>query len=293
MSDTQSTVLIAVLVAALVGFLWLLLANSLITVPPGHRGLILIRGRASEDTLPPGVNFVPAIRRRTVAAYPSVELVYRAGGTSEHDTDFDRHGPGLRVFLGDRTAAEIRFTVRFRLEQERLRDIHEQFGGMGVFAAVRDQSSLVITEVLGGPDVSAESLFGAARTELQAALGAALGAPLHEMGIEVTTFMLGDPDFGRLGDVIQASVAARHNLEREEVEAAVRLARARNDSELETQVGALSEVSFRYRQSDLYRDVVEHAEGVQVMLRDLGGGGAAEEEQPVDPGADARGADGV
>jgi regulator of protease activity HflC (stomatin/prohibitin superfamily) len=292
MSDTQSTVLIAVLIAALVGFLWLLLANSLITVPPGHRGLVLIRGRASEDTLPPGVNFVPAIRRRTVAAYPSVEIIYRAGGTSEHDTDFDRHGPGLRVFLGDRTAAEITYTVRFRLQQERLRDIHEQLGGLGVFAAVRDQSTLVLTEVLGGPDVTAESLFGAARNDLQTALGTALDASLRELGIEVTTFVLGDPNLGRLGDVIQATVAARHNLERESVEAAVRLARARNDAELEGEVGTLSEVSFRYRQSDLYRDVVEHAEGVQVMLRDLGGGSGAE-DQPGDVEADSMGADGV
>ncbi len=277
MTDTQSTILITVLIIGLGGFLWLLLANSLIRVPPGYRGLVLIRGRASEASLPPGVNFVPALRRRTIAVYPSVDLVYRAGGTSEHDTDLDRHGPTLGVFLGDRAAGEFPFTVRFRLQPDRLRDIHEQFGSLGVFAAVRDYCSLVVPEVLGDPDVSAESLFGADRTNVQNALRAALDDTLRPLGIEVAAFILGDPKLGRLGDVIQASVAARHNLEREEREAAVRLAQARNDAALEAQVGQVAGAAFRYRQSDLYRDVVENADGVQVMVRELSGGRTGEQ----------------
>jgi len=69
--------------------------------------------------------------------------------------------------------------------------------------------------------------------ELEQQLGAAVAEELAPNGLTLTMFSLGDVDLGRAGDVIQTTVRARLELDREEAEATMRLARARIDAELE------------------------------------------------------------
>ena len=67
----------------------------------------------------PGLHWVPRLRKRMVAAYPSLELAFRAmpDGISASESDaLDRIGQPLRVTLGDRGQATIGYTVRFRLD---------------------------------------------------------------------------------------------------------------------------------------------------------------------------------
>ena len=79
--------------------------------------------------------------------------------------------------------------------------------------------------------------------------------------------MLGTVDLGRTGEVIQATVRARYELEREQAEAATRLVRAMNDADLQDKMTAPSEGAWRYRETDLWRDLVQRTAALNVALR--------------------------
>ena len=233
---------------------WLLLQSSFTRVEPGKLGLLLIRGKATDTALPPGPHFVPAFRRRMVQVYPSNELSYRAGDTEIAETtesSLEHGGPRLQATLGDRATLELGYTVRFRLVPDQLRSVHDRFSPEGLWAAVRDESSRTIRAHLSQPQLGIDDLFGAARPALEAELAAAVTAALSTDGFEVTMFSLGDIDLGRTGEVIQQTVRARHELEREEAEAATRLAQVRMDAELEPYLAAASvDGALRYREVD-------------------------------------------
>jgi hypothetical protein len=95
---------------------------------------------------------------------------------------------------------------------------------------------------------------------------------LAENGIELTGFRLGTPDLGRTGEVIQATLRARLELERERAEAATRLARAVNDAELDARLPAATVGAWRYRETDLWAELVQRTEALQVALRAVGPG---------------------
>jgi regulator of protease activity HflC (stomatin/prohibitin superfamily) len=242
-------------------------SDSLITIPPGSVGLLLKSGKATDTVLPPGLHWVPRLRKRLIAPYPALELAYRATpdtGPGDDAGPLDRTGPALRVTLGDRTQVTIGYTVRFRLDTGRLRSVHERFGPEGFWIAVRDISGRALRHRLGESDVGVDDLFGRRRTDLEEQIGAALTAVLQDDGMVVTMFVLGDVDLGRTGDVIQSTVRARLELEREEAESAVRMARAKIDAELEPYLATLSDAALRYREVDVWRDLV-HSQPERAM----------------------------
>jgi hypothetical protein len=238
---------------------YLLLDESFVRVPADSLGLLLVRGVPTNTTLGPGVHWVPALRRRVLVEYPALELAYRAGETwqaADESTDLERGGPALQVMLGDRTVVVAGYTVRFRLDKERLPEIHTRFGPDGIWAAVRDETSRTLRESLGDARLGVDELFGPSRLTMEAELTAAMSEALSSMGLVVTMFSLGDLDLGRAGEVIQATVRARLELAREEAEAAMRIARARIDSELGPFVDmATAEAALRYREVDSWREL--------------------------------------
>lgn len=266
--STIGWIILVVLVVPMVGLLvWVIIAESLVRVPSGSLGLVMVKGRATNTTLLPGPHFVPALRRRMVEEYPSVEFAYRAGGGEASDTRLDRSGPPLLVTLGDRAAVTLSMTVRFQLMPEQLRLVHERFGPDGLFGIVRDESSRAVTATLGDAAVGVNSLFGADRTVCQERMAVAVGKALHDDGINVTAVVLGAIDLGRTGEVIQATVRAGHELEREQAEAATRLGRALNDADLESHLSSTGDAAWRYRDTDLWRDLVQRTDALQVVLR--------------------------
>jgi hypothetical protein len=270
-----------------------LLANtdSIIKIPPGKVGLLLVHGRPTDKVLPPGIHWVPRLRKRLVAEYPSLELSYRSvldGALQQPASDLDYTGPPLQVTLGDRTQLMIGYTLRFRLDEDHLRTVHQRFGPDGIWTAVRDISSQAIRRRLAEADVGVDQLFGSALSELEQEIGASLTATLAEDGMIVTMFATGYVEPGRTGAVIQSTLRARLELEREEAEAAVRLARARIDAELEPYLTSLPEAALRYREVDVWRDLVnaraEHVVPVPAR-RMLGAMGA--ESAELAPGDEA------
>ena len=134
--------------------------------------------------------------------------------------------------------------------------MHERFGPEGFWNAVRDVSGRALRHRLGESDVGVDDLFGDRRNALEAQIGEVVKEALNDDGMIVTMFMIGDVDLGRTGDVIQSTVRARLELEREQAESAVRMARAKIDAELEPYLATLSDAALRYREVDVWRDLV-------------------------------------
>ncbi len=302
MSTIGWIILLIVLLPALGILIFIIVTASLVRVPSGSLGLVMSRGRATDTVLLPGPHFVPTFRRRMVEEYPSVEMAYRAG--SEPDTEstllgervavdragprrrtaiLERNGPALQVALGDRSSATVSLTVRFRLIPDHLRLVHERFGPDGIFGIVRDETARAVASTLGDPQRGVDSLFGPARDACQYTLLTDIGAALEADGIEVTAVVIGTVDLGRTGEVIQATVRARYELEREQAEAATRTVRALNDADLQVKLSAPSEGAWRYRETDVWRDLVEQAQAVNLALREGPAVGSKGLAPPIDP----------
>src|SRR5664279_859225 len=204
--STIAWIILLVLLIPIIGVLiFVIVVASLVRVPSGSLRLVMSKGRATDTALLPGLHFLPAIRRRMVEEYPSVELAYRAGGQGDTEETLpdrarplERSGPPTRfkhldqtgapwqVTLGDRTTAIISVTVRFRLEPEHLRLVHERFGPNGIFGIVRDESSRAVMDTLGDPEFSIDSLFGKPRQACQERMAVAVSEALEADGILLT-----------------------------------------------------------------------------------------------------------
>jgi regulator of protease activity HflC (stomatin/prohibitin superfamily) len=258
-----------IVIIPLLGLLaWIASSDSLINIPPGRIGLLMINGRATDKVVQPGLHWVPRLRRRLVAEYPSLELSFRAHGedSAAEPTDTERSGPTLSVTLGDRTQATLSYTVRFRLDEDRLKTIHERFGPEGFWSAVRDVSAQALRWRVIEPGVSVDDLFGTGWRELERHVAESVKATLDDHGLIVTMFSIDGTDLGRTGEVIQSTVRARLELEREEAESSLRMARARIDSELEPYLVTMSDAALRYREVDVWRDLV-HTQSERAVPR--------------------------
>ena len=282
MSTIAWIILLILLIPALAVLAWVILGESFVRVPSGKLGVLMVRGRATDTTLAPGVHFIFALRRRMVVMYPAVEMTYRAGGLPESadQPELDRTGPGVTLFLGDRTSATVSYTARFRLIPDQLRQIHERYGPGGIFGVVRDKCTHVLITELGNKEITVDDVFGAARDACQESVGTDIAEVLKSEGIDVTAFLLGTIELGRTGEAIQAISRARHELEQEQVAAATRLVRATNDVELGAHTGSAGEAGWRYRETDLWRDLVERTQNLNIALQALNRG-------PIEPSGGA------
>ena len=265
-------IIFAVVLIPIIGILaWVVFDEAFVRVEPGQLGLVLVRGRATDKALPPGPHFVPLLRRMQVVKYPSLEMAYRAGDPvdgGEHDRSLQQPGPALRVVLGDRAAVEIGYTVRFRLVPASLKSVHERFGKDGIWSAVRDASNRAVRACLGDPAVGIVDLLGDGRRLLEGKLTDAVGEALRADGFELTLLTVEDTDLGRTGEVIQATVRARYELEREQAEHATRLAEVQSDAALAEHLGAGADgaaVALRYRELGVWREIISSQAGGSAM----------------------------
>lgn len=268
MSTAAWIIVVVVTIPVLVLLGWMVAGASLVRVPSGSLGLLMVNGRATDTTLLPGPHFVPALRRKMVETYASVELSYRAGGPPvSDDAELERSGPALEISLGDRTTATVAYTVRFRLIPGELRQVHERFGPRGVFGIVRDASGAAVATALRDSSVGPDDLVGARLQQSENTVRTAVADALLANGMEVTGFLIGATDLGRTGEVIQAALRARYELEREQAQAPTRLASATNDTELQQRLTLPDGVVWRYRQNEMLADLLQHPEALQLAMR--------------------------
>jgi hypothetical protein len=124
-----------------------------------------------------------------------------------------------------------------------------------------------VLNLLAQSEFGVDSLLGEARKACQDRLAVEVEEALEADGIKVTAFVLGAVDLGRTGEVVQATVRARHELDREQAEAATRLARALNDVDLQEKLTSTGDVGWRYRETDLWRELVQRTGDLTVSLR--------------------------
>jgi regulator of protease activity HflC (stomatin/prohibitin superfamily) len=261
MSWVAVVVLVVVGLPLLIFALWWVLQELRVSIESGSVALVLQRGVATEKVLQPGLHLLRPYKKRTMQIYPLRELTYLAGPGQQPEAS-DLQDEPLELHLGDRTAVAVSYTVRFRIRPEKLRDLHERVGPLGIKSVVRDRSRQVLMDRLGEAGTTYADLFGEARAALQTALSEQLGTALEGESLELVLFTLRDVDLGETGEMVQAAVRGRAELEREEAAAAVRLARVRNENEINTLlVGGLADEVIRYRQIELWREYVQRWDG--------------------------------
>jgi len=260
MSLGAQIVLVIIVVPLLVLLVWALVRQSIVQIPVGSLGLLVIKGRATSRVLEPGAHWVPALRKRQAVEYPSVELSLRVGSDGSAPSLVESVAPPVPVVLGDRTTATVGYTLRFHLEPDQLRTVHQRFGTQGIWSAARDVSAAAVAATLAGPDTTVEVFFAEARAELEATLRGAVTEALADAGLIVTSFSLGTVDLGRHGDVIQATVRARLEAAREEADAVTRLLRVRHDADLAPYLAGIGESALGYRQNEVWRELAQRAD---------------------------------
>ena len=255
----------AIFFVALGVLLWALLQDAFINVKPGEIGLVINRGKPADRGLPPGVHF--ALRfGRVIEIYPAVELSYltvpdeeRSSTTETMVTFVD---PPVRLYLGDKTAATVQYTVRFVITSAGLPTIHTRFGTQGLKGAVRDESRSVLVATLGSTLTTGADALGNARGALEERVGAALAERLHECGFEMRMFTLRHVDLGETGEVIQSTLRADEELERERRRGAVRALRAEQEAQVHaTLAHTLDSATLEYLRVQATRELIERWDG--------------------------------
>jgi len=259
-------VLVFVVVPLLSAAGWALVRASIVRVPMGSLGLLVAHGRATDEALPPGIHWVPALRRRQCVSYPAVELSYRASADPAVAGVVEGGGPPLKVVLGDRAEAVVSYTVRFRLETDQLRLVHERFGTSGYWSAVRDDSAAALAAVLAEPDVTLDSIYPGERAALEVRLKDRVAVALADDGMILTDFTLGAVDLGRSGETVQATLRSRLELAREEAGAALQSLRVRHDAELAPYLTEVGDTALRYRETEVWRDLLYRPESLRLSV---------------------------
>jgi hypothetical protein len=279
-------VLVFIVVPLVVAVAWALIRESIVRVPMGSLGLLVVQGKSTDRSLVPGLHWVPALRKRQCVSYPSVELSYRASADPVVASTVEASGPALKVVLGDRAEAVVGYTVRFRLVPDQLRVVHDRFGTGGYWSAVRDDSGAAVAAALAEPDVTLDSLYPGERATLELLLKARVAAALADDGLTVTGFALGAVDLGRAGEIVQATLRTRLELAREETAAALQELRVRHDAELAQYLTRAGDTALGYRQTEVWRDLAYRPEPVRLSFPVLAAPNASESPhlQPLEAG---------
>jgi len=289
-------ILIFVVIVLVAGgvLLWALLQDAFINIKPGEIGIVITRGKPADRGLPPGVHF--ALRfGRVIEIYPSVEIAYLtlrerdAMRTAEDSLTFV--DPPLRVSLGDRTLADVFYTVRFRLTSEGLPSVQTRFGRTGLKSAVRDESRRAVIAALGDPSVTAADALGARRAQLEEKVKDALTNAMASCGFTLALFNLRELDLAQTGEVIQAALRATEELERERALGAVRKLRAEQEAEINAALtGGMTRSTLEYLRVQATRELIARWDGklltppgsVGLVPPDSAADGGPE-QQPAEP----------
>lgn len=222
--------LVSVSIVALV--VWPVLVETSIRVEPDTLALLLRRGEATSRALGPGRHFIQPWRKAMVQVYPAREIALLAGGVASGDTSVDATDAPLRLHFGDKTFTELSYTIRCQLDPTKLKDVHNHFGPDGIWAAIRDTSRRSLIAEAGESTISIDDAFGDKFGALQQRLGDALRTALDDIGFELKMFSLSEIYLGETGEVIQSTLRAAAELERNTALVEVRKARLQNDAEL-------------------------------------------------------------
>ena len=255
-------ILLLVLGPVLIFILWLVLIETSVRIEPGTLGLALIRGKSTGQVLTPGRHFVRPWRKLMIQTYPSRELALIAGGLQQSNPEVDYIEEPASVFLGDGSTALVQYTVRCQLIPEKLQNVHDTYGPEGIWSVLRDVSRRCVITESGSSDMSIRDMFGDGYGALEGRISTGLATSLEDVGFQLKMFSLREVDLGPAGEVVQATIRAGAELEREHALAIVRRARIENDAALLAEIDSLDrDQLLRYRQIEAWNDLVEKWNG--------------------------------
>ncbi len=256
--NAATWILILILAPTVLFIIWLVLLETSVKIGAGTIGLALLRGKSTGRTLTPGRHFVRPWQKVMIQTYPSRELALVAGGAQQANPDVDYLDEAVSVFLSDQAMAEISYTVRCQLILTKVDHVHESYGPEGIWSVLRDVSRRTVIAEAAGSGTTIGNVFGDGYAELERHIAAALTEALVEVGFELRMFSLREVDLGATGEVVQDTIRAGAELEREQAYAAVRRARIDNDDALLADIEGLDyELVLRYRQVDAWRDLIK------------------------------------
>jgi regulator of protease activity HflC (stomatin/prohibitin superfamily) len=266
---------------------WQFLQEAMVRIPSGSVGLLLVRGKATDRVLTPGAHIVWPFRQQMIQDYPLRDLTYLTSATGLADDD-DFVDPPLLARLGDRSDVLIEYTIRFRIDPDGLRRIHDRVGPDGIKRLVRDVSRLVLVHELRQPDREMENTFGEARHELERQLGDRMRESLEKEGFELEMFHVRHVDLRGLAEVVEATVRAKFELALERAASEVRALRLQNEAASVDQLRAsLDDDVLRYRQVELGREALSRWDGRFVigdsLISHLPGGSIAAPDSAAAP----------
>jgi regulator of protease activity HflC (stomatin/prohibitin superfamily) len=273
---STSVIVFVLFVVPALGFaLYLLFHDALVRIDAGEVGLVEVRGKPTDRVLLPGTHLVVPFGRMTIHSYPTRELVFRTTRDARSDDDADpTTDPPIGVVLGDRSHAAICYTVRFRLDVDRLGSIHLRIGPRGIFGLVRDVSERHLGDSLADSSITYDDLFGTQRVTLEHRLQDDLTGALAEYGVVVTFFGLREIDLGEIGVAVQAAARARALADQEAVAAEVRRVRAVHDVQVADLVDGLSDAALSYHRIQVWRHLIDRWDG-RIATPDTSRNGAA------------------
>lgn len=256
--NAATWILILILAPTVLFIVWLVLLETSVKIDAGTIGLALLRGKSTGRTLTPGRHFVRPWQKVMIQTYPSRELALVAGGAQQANPDVDYLDEAVSVFLSDQAMAEVSYTVRCQLILAKVHDVHESYGPEGIWSVLRDVSRRTVIAEAAGSGTTIGNVFGDGYAELERHIAAVLTEALVEVGFELRMFSLREIDLGATGEVVQDTIRAGAELEREQAYAAVRRARIDNDDALLADIDGLDyELVLRYRQVDAWRDLIK------------------------------------
>lgn len=255
-------IFLLVLGPVLLFIVWLVLLETSVRIDPGVLGLALVRGRSTGKVMGPGRHFMRPWRKVMIQTYPSRELALIARGVQQSNPEVDYTEEPASVLLGDGSSAQVQYTVRCQLVPGKLQSVHDTYGPEGIWSVLRDVSRQNVITECSASGMTISDIFGDGYATLQRRITAELAASLDTIGFELKMFSLREVDLGPTAEVVQATIRAGAELERENALAAVRRARIENDAAIIADVGSLDHGQLlRYRQIEAWNDLVEKWNG--------------------------------
>ena len=256
--NAATWILVLILAPTMLFIIWLVLLETSVKIDAGTIGLALLRGKSTGRTLSAGASLRPS-----VAEGDDPEVSVRASWRSWR-VESSRRTPTSTTSTHPSMSCSSDHAVG-RGQLHRALSTHPRQGA-GDPRVVRTRRDLV------GParrEPAHVDRRGAPAAAPRSATCSATGTPNSNAaspprwptrsptsGFELKLFSLREIDLGVTGEIVQDTIRAGAELEREQAYAAVRRARIDNDNVLLAEVGGLDhELVLRYRQVDAWRDL--------------------------------------
>ncbi len=242
------TALLAVVGLAAILLLFFFVRRAVfVSIRQDELAIVLRRGRVTGRVLGPGQYWLRPVTD-TIERYPRRELTYmtvrsetyervQAGELQEVARSTNYIGVPLTVTTEDGARGDILYTLRFRIDSDRLSVTHEKLGRAGIERVVTQESRHVVRATMRENDYSAIKLLQSESKSVEAAVTERLAGRLEVYGLDLTHFGFREPDLAEAGDLLNREMIMNKekDIELEETRKALEIETAKSELHAETE----------------------------------------------------------